>query len=1649
MQASNRATSRRHVIQRVILTLLLFAVTAPTWTLGGSFVDDWLPLTASHSIYQKFQNDGFMPGMEFLLQNSLSKAGRTVPLLRPYQFVRYLMYGGNVVADRIHNTLVCLILLQLVYSLTRRLTHHPTAPLLAGLFVLFTPATSTVLFRIQTQEQLIAPLLVGYLLTIHSSFRALETPGPHAWRRTAAFVALGCILLLAALGFKETSVSVFPSVGVLTLLYMIHGNPRARKLSAAMLACAVVCGLLFVWRHSLTPKISGAYASAYDVHDITRLTWAALLWRDKLRIAYGGLAYFAVAAVVVRVAIARVKRTWPNSMSWRIALLVYAAATIALLLPWEKDEGRLMLHGLCGFAIVMAIETCELWSMLRKRQGTPVSAHTIGIASLALLACVFLWLAPPLELPINRVFLVVTIPAIVVVTLLIAATIVLLVRTVQRGGSMPAVVRWGGRAFIAANLGYSAIFALPGMWNANWYDVIWENPHNNALCRYLAAVVPYHGRIFADRAPVEWTGHLTWAGTIQQALRWHDRPDIAVYPMRDSGDATSSDLFLTFGRGHVYDDPVIVPAGTGFRAVKHASFNVPYFSIEPLRPRNLALNALNIWLPSSLQFTKFVTHEDRSWTVYLPAIPADVRGREPGAPPETEDIGWTELHWAARSGDVQKVKRILKKHADPTAPTLWGDTPLHMAANASVIQVLLEAGADPNAATLWGDTPLHRAAYHGDSPSCELLLENGANPNRQGASGETPLHAAAAARTHDIADVLLAHGAKVDAADSFGRTPLHYAAHVTRGRTIADPSAVMSVLAQHGAKIPISDDRGRHPLHDASRNTDMRSVKWLVEHGADVTHKDSEGATALHALIRSGTGSPKDSLVRYLIAHGADPNARDQEKKTPLHYAAIEGPPVVVSVLCELGADIDAQDSNGCTPLFFAAVGGNVGMVSALLAFDPEIEIANTDGVTPWMAAVICNHFAVERQLADMGANFDIRMMNGRTPVHFAAANGGTRILDSLLARGLELTTRDNDAKTPLVLAAETAQIGAVYRLIHAGAPQDGQWPEVLGAASACALDNEIDSFHHVQHLQIRSAALQLLLAHAPASDEVNAAVDSSVYNAARSGDAALLAPLLDRGADVRQTDDRGRTPLDLAIASKNAQAVALLLRHGAPLEGADPKASPLLAAASVSSADELIPLLLEHGADPAVSAANGTTALHAAAARGHAIACSALLSAGANVDGRNDNGRTALHYAAETGNMVTLKSLLAAGADPVAVDNAGNTALLRALASGHADHATLLEEAGAKIGDDEHIMFVAAAEAARLGAAESVAFILRHGFDPNRKDGTGRPWIVSTIIGKDPECLSAAIEYGADATVADNRGFTPLHWAVREGFAAAIAILLEAGADVNATAECNPQGRGMAPIHLAVNHPHIVRLLIEGGADIDLPDADGQTPLLRALTTESLESARVLLDAGADANLGDTNRVYPIFAALKFPALLERILESGVGVNVVSGQGFTPLFYAITIENPHVVECLLQAGADITAPGLEGASLIEHAVQVPDVFAVFVAHNADLNTRNGNGDTALHVAAANNDAHAAEALIAAGADIDAAGNAGDTPLHRAVQRNSTAVAEVLVAAGADVTRANDNGIASLDLVPQSSAEIQQAFAPRRDEPETQQENHP
>ncbi|PYS34932.1 MAG: hypothetical protein DMG14_28250, partial [Acidobacteria bacterium] len=323
---------------------------------------------------------------------------------------------------------------------------------------------------------------------------------------------------------------------------------------------------------------------------------------------------------------------------------------------------------------------------------------------------------------------------------------------------------------------------------------------------------------------------------------------------------------------------------------------------------------------------------------------------------------------------------------------------------------------------------------------------------------------------------------------------------------------------------------------------------------------------------------------------------------------------------------------------------------------------------------------------------------------------------------------------------------------------------------------------------------------------------------------------------------------------------------------------------------------LLQQKADVNAGQADGATALHWAVHFDDLEMAELLIRAGANVKAANRFGVTPLSLACINGNAAMIEKLLKAGADPKApLSELGETPVMMAARSGNVEAVKVLLDHGVDINVKEKSKgHTALMWAASEGHPAVVKLLLEHGAEVNARSNADAPAGGARRGGGgggQPAQQNAGQRGAAPAERAPQPVCPPTNFRRPE------PVFGVAGPAVRP----KPTGGGcISALILAArqNDKESARALLDAGADINLPMADGTTALVIAITNAHNELAAFLLQRGADPNLADGKGQTALYAALDqrnvmtsevpqakpdnldFLDLIQMILDHGANVN-------------------------------------------------------------------------------------------------------------------------------------------------------------------------
>jgi ankyrin repeat protein len=211
------------------------------------------------------------------------------------------------------------------------------------------------------------------------------------------------------------------------------------------------------------------------------------------------------------------------------------------------------------------------------------------------------------------------------------------------------------------------------------------------------------------------------------------------------------------------------------------------------------------------------------------------------------------------------------------------------------------------------------------------------------------------------------------------------------------------------------------------------------------------------------------------------------------------------------------------------------------------------------------------------------------------------------------------------------------------------------------------------------------------------------LHNAVEAGHVELVQLLIDNGARVDETNNRGLTLVDVALYAENKEIAELLVANGAK--------ATFHQSAYIGDIDKT-KSFVDSGIDINQRDEQQSTPLHYATKAGSLSQVKSLISNGANVNAKDKRGRRPLHHAAGGGHTGIVRLLIANGAKVDAGEEVGFTPLVWAAGEGHKDVVKLLLDSGADINGNDSNSNTALSEATLNGHRDIVELLLSKGAD-------------------------------------------------------------------------------------------------------------------------------------------------------------------------------------------------------------------------------------------------------------------------------------------------------------------------------------------------
>lgn len=879
--------------------------------------------------------------------------------------------------------------------------------------------------------------------------------------------------------------------------------------------------------------------------------------------------------------------------------------------------------------------------------------------------------------------------------------------------------------------------------------------------------------------------------------------------------------------------------------------------------------------------------------------------------------GKTALLIACEEGYHEIATLLIDKKADLYIGDSIDTSPLHAACcagNNDIVKTLINSFADMNIIDVHGETPLHKACRNGYVNVIQTLLTEGADINKASVYGYTP---ADLARTEgNIEDVgllkyleneNLKHIDRIDNSASqnekfqkqtdqvtsnlglYGWTSLYFACE--RG----DTKTVKSLI-QNGANVNMKSKNGELPLIAACQQDNDILIQILLDQGADINE-----------ALFSAVHSDYEKVVNLLLCKGGC--LRDGEKSL-LTFACEQGSIKSIKILLEKGADINDVDNHKHIPICFACLKGFDQIVELLIKRGSKLNCHCKDGRTPLYSACELGFKKIVEMLIVNGADVDEIHTKRKALQHIPCNND---LFKMLTGQGLEPNIPDKDGRYLLYMSIDKRFYVISEHLIQKNSP--------------IAVSEDDIKTVLISVFESGKNELSRLLVSKGYTNNLTDFNDTMLYHACRLGLSKKVQKLYDYGTDLQIRYKFGYTPVILADIAGNDDLLVYL-------------SQPCNYFRCSVKSDDIVHLRVGKNNKYIKSEINEKYE--------HLFqAC----MTGQTKQLINEKILSKLNI-----NIFFIPK------EPYSAICFPQTPLCLASRMGHTDIIELLLKYGANV----NLTF----EEKHLRENQSLSMTILYGYTPLFAAFQRKFDQISLMLLENNASLNKALydacregyfdavqfflQKGATVNSFGRFGQTALYAACIGGYHAIAELLIEEGAIIDTKVKTINSIDEITCLHAAYQcgNYHIVKLLINRGASVDIVGNFGRTLLHKACMEGNYKIVEILIDKGVDINFTDMNASTPLMLCLlqskrddynykqyvNNKIIIKHLLSSAeddfyeLQAYYVTGRNILIWRYNRLSENHYnVIQLLIENGADYDKADEKGRTPLSFAWVIGD----------------------------------------------------------------------------------------------------------------------
>ena len=518
---------------------------------------------------------------------------------------------------------------------------------------------------------------------------------------------------------------------------------------------------------------------------------------------------------------------------------------------------------------------------------------------------------------------------------------------------------------------------------------------------------------------------------------------------------------------------------------------------------------------------------------------------------------YDKLFNSALKDELTIVKDILDNHSTTLMPDENGQTPLYAACigdHTEIVKVLIDFGYDVNHQDYEGKTPLHITfENHAPDLAQTLITKFKANTEIRDRQNWTPLHTAIDRGYYSYSKELSVKFLHQDVGTEISWVQLQAACFQEKKQNV-------QLLLDADTDVNHVSSAGHAPLHIAVTKRNINLVTLLLDKDVNLNSVTIDGKTPLHIAMDKND----EDIIQKLLAHNADPRLKDAPGNTSLHLA--------VRLKQETRSEHVKAGACDASPSPTSYHTCSVHTVRAIIDHGADVNAVDNRGQSALWFACIDGQDSFVEILTDTGADPSIADEYGNSCLH-AAIHGhcSTETIQKIVDHGAHVNALNNDGATPLLVACSAAKAESVELLLTLGAD-----PNIADADGDTSILSAIEGYCSV----------------------------------------SIMQQLIDNGAKVNATNNKGLTALLKACAYRQIDVAKVLLEAGAdPAIVDDVHYSSLHAVVDGRCSLDTLQALIDHGAHIDAERKDGTTALLCACRTGQSESVKFLVEAGADVN--------------------------------------------------------------------------------------------------------------------------------------------------------------------------------------------------------------------------------------------------------------------------------------------------------------------------------------------------------------------------------------------------------------------------------------------------